>query len=66
MPANDAALADWWEDFAPGSDDDRQALLAEVRATQQQRPRRQGRPAWHHRRRYGSRWAQCGPSGGRR
>lgn len=35
----DAALADWWEDFALGSDDDRQALLAEVRATQQQRPR---------------------------
>ena len=35
----DAALADWWEDFALGSDDDRQALLADVRTTQQKQPR---------------------------
>jgi poly(A) polymerase len=35
----DPALADWWEDFALGSDDDRQALLADVRATQHKSPR---------------------------
>ncbi len=35
----DAALADWWEDFALGSDDDRQALLADARAAQQKQPR---------------------------
>jgi poly(A) polymerase len=35
----DPALADWWEDFALGSDDDRQALLAEARAAQQKQPR---------------------------
>ncbi|WP_457390151.1 polynucleotide adenylyltransferase PcnB [Roseateles sp. P5_E1] len=35
----DPALADWWEDFALGSDDDRQALLADARATQQKQPR---------------------------
>jgi len=35
----DPALADWWEDFALGSDDDRQALLADVRAAQQKAPR---------------------------
>ncbi len=35
----DAALADWWEDFALGSDDDRQALLADARAAQQKAPR---------------------------
>ncbi len=35
----DPALADWWEDFALGSDDDRQALLADVRTTQQKQPR---------------------------
>jgi poly(A) polymerase len=35
----DPALADWWEDFALGSDEDRQALIAEARASQPQRPR---------------------------
>ncbi|MFG6466866.1 polynucleotide adenylyltransferase PcnB [Roseateles sp. BYS87W] len=35
----DPALADWWEDFALGSDDDRQALLADARASQQRGPR---------------------------
>jgi poly(A) polymerase len=35
----DPALADWWEDFALGSDDDRQALLADARASQQKAPR---------------------------
>ena len=35
----DPALADWWEDFALGSDDDRQALLADARASQQKQPR---------------------------
>lgn len=35
----DAALADWWEDFALGSDDDRQALLADARTAQQKQPR---------------------------
>jgi poly(A) polymerase len=35
----DASLADWWEDFALGSDDDRQALLADARASQQKQPR---------------------------
>jgi poly(A) polymerase len=43
----DPALADWWEDFALGSDDDRQALLADARAAQQKQPRvvRTPRPA---------------------
>ena len=43
----DPALADWWEDFALGSDDDRQALLADARAAQQKQPRvvRAPRPA---------------------
>ncbi len=35
-----ADLADWWEDFHLGSDDDREALLADVRAAQQPKPRR--------------------------
>jgi poly(A) polymerase len=35
----DPSLADWWEDFALGSDDDRQALLADARAAQQKQPR---------------------------
>ena len=35
----DPALADWWEDFALGSDDDRLALLADVRASQPKQPR---------------------------
>ena len=35
----DPALADWWEDFALGSDDDRQALLADARSAQQKQPR---------------------------
>ncbi|MEO6278036.1 polynucleotide adenylyltransferase PcnB [Roseateles sp.] len=35
----DPLLADWWEDFALGSDDDRQALLADARAAQQKQPR---------------------------
>jgi poly(A) polymerase len=35
----DPALADWWEDFALGSDDDRQALLADARTAQQKQPR---------------------------
>ncbi len=33
-------LADWWEDFHLGSDEDREALLADVRATQQPKVRR--------------------------
>jgi poly(A) polymerase len=43
----DPALADWWEDFALGSDDDRQALLADARTAQQKQPRvvRAPRPA---------------------
>ena len=40
----DPALADWWEDFALGSDDDRTALIEEAkvaeRAARQQRPPR--------------------------
>jgi poly(A) polymerase len=32
----DPALADWWEDFALGSEDDRRALLDQVRETQRQ------------------------------
>ncbi|MBV8036723.1 polynucleotide adenylyltransferase PcnB [Roseateles sp.] len=35
----DASLADWWEDFALGSDEDRQALLADARTAQQKAPR---------------------------
>ncbi|MDC6166302.1 polynucleotide adenylyltransferase PcnB [Paucibacter sp. XJ19-41] len=33
----DAALADWWEDFALGSDDERAALLDEAREADKQR-----------------------------
>ncbi len=33
-------LADWWEDFHLGSDEDREALLADLRASQQAKPRR--------------------------
>ncbi|WP_343628787.1 polynucleotide adenylyltransferase PcnB [Roseateles sp.] len=32
----DSALADWWEDFALGSEDDRRALLDQARETQRQ------------------------------
>lgn len=35
-----AELADWWEDFALGSDDDREALLAAAREAQRQPPKR--------------------------
>ena len=35
----DPALADWWEEFALGSDDDRQALLADARSSQHKQPR---------------------------
>ena len=36
----ETALADWWEDFHLGSDDDREALLSDVRATQSTKARR--------------------------
>ncbi|MBT9491196.1 MAG: polynucleotide adenylyltransferase PcnB [Paucibacter sp.] len=35
----DAALADWWEDFALGSDDEREALLEEAREADKQQRR---------------------------
>ncbi|MEK8050196.1 polynucleotide adenylyltransferase PcnB [Ideonella sp. DXS22W] len=35
-----AELADWWEDFSLGSDEDREALLAAVREAQRQPPKR--------------------------
>lgn len=35
-----AELADWWEDFHLGDDDEREALLADLRHTQQPRARR--------------------------
>ena len=39
-------LAEWWEDFSLGSDDDREALLTAVREAQRQSPRKgQSRPA---------------------
>ena len=39
-------LADWWEDFSLGSDDEREALLVAVREAQRQSPRKAGaRPA---------------------
>jgi poly(A) polymerase len=39
-------LAEWWEDYALGSDDDREALLATVREAQRhQAPRRVAKPA---------------------
>ena len=39
-----AELADWWEDYSLGSDDEREALLQEVRTTQMKRVPG-GRPA---------------------
>lgn len=39
----DAALADWWEDFALGSDDEREALLTEAREADKQQRRSSGK-----------------------
>ncbi|MFY7865930.1 polynucleotide adenylyltransferase PcnB [Roseateles sp.] len=39
----DPALADWWEDFALGSDDEREALLDEARAAEKQQRRTGGK-----------------------
>ena len=36
----DAELADWWEDFALGTAEEREALIAAVRETQRSTPRR--------------------------
>jgi poly(A) polymerase len=36
----DPALAEWWEDFALGSDDEREAMVQAAREAQQQAPRR--------------------------
>ncbi|MBV8501735.1 MAG: polynucleotide adenylyltransferase PcnB [Paucibacter sp.] len=36
----DGSLADWWDDFAQGSDDERSALLADAREATKQQPRR--------------------------
>jgi len=36
----DTALADWWEDFHLGSDEDREALLADLRTQTAGKPRR--------------------------
>jgi poly(A) polymerase len=38
----DAELADWWEDYHLGSDEEREALLAAVREAQRSGPRRSG------------------------
>ena len=38
-------LADWWEDYHLGSDEDREALLQEVKASVPQRPRRSAAPS---------------------
>ncbi len=38
-------LAEWWEDFSLGSDDEREALLAAARETQRTTPKRTGGPA---------------------
>ncbi|MGS0755101.1 polynucleotide adenylyltransferase PcnB, partial [Roseateles sp. GG27B] len=35
----DSALADWWEDFALGSDDEREALLEQAREADKQQRR---------------------------
>lgn len=35
----DPLLADWWEDFALGSDDDRRALIDEVKSSERRQPR---------------------------
>ncbi|XHS76762.1 polynucleotide adenylyltransferase PcnB [Burkholderiaceae bacterium UC74_6] len=36
----EGALADWWDDFAQGNEDERSTLLAEARETSKQQPRR--------------------------
>ena len=41
----DPELADWWEDLHLGNDDEREALLADVRASAATRPRRAGASA---------------------
>jgi poly(A) polymerase len=40
-----AELAEWWEDFHLGSDDDREAMLADLRAAQAPRVRRVPKPS---------------------
>ena len=40
----DPALADWWEDFALGSEEDRRALLDDVKATERAQPREPREP----------------------
>ncbi len=35
----DGLLADWWEDFALGSDDDRRALIDDAKAAERRQPR---------------------------
>jgi poly(A) polymerase len=35
----DSTLADWWEDFALGSEDDRRALLEDAKAAERRQPR---------------------------
>ena len=39
-----AELAEWWEDFSLGSDDDREALLVAVREAQRSSPRKSAAP----------------------
>lgn len=36
------ALADWWEDFALGSEDDRRALIDEAKSSERRQPRAEG------------------------
>jgi len=36
----EGSLADWWDDFAQGNEDERSALLAEARETSKQQPKR--------------------------
>lgn len=44
----DSELADWWEDFALGSAEDREALIAVVRAAQRAQPREPREPRASH------------------
>jgi poly(A) polymerase len=53
----EAALADWWEDFALGSDEDRSALVEEAKVAERSQPRAEGvsaAPAKKRRRRRGA------------
>jgi len=60
-----AELADWWEDFHLGNDEEREALLRDLRAASTTRVRRGGEPAGADPARTTGPTGPTGPTGGR-